>query len=459
MADTDLRVRFKHPYKTEAEWEAITTIPKTGEALYTKTGPREGWYKIGDGVHQWKDLLYIKPSYTLAEIAPIATATYSGLYGSTNDAGGASFYFMTVKPTTYYVIWKVRYRIHCWVPNQQYYDSYSDVEIWGYQSTYSGYKIFNNHSYEGSSIRRCFYFHNLYRATQTGSTAYGHAIGLGLRASTNPTSSSYPRSFTVDVLEVENCEINLFADAIKYASIPGTGSTNYAALSEFDGYNVGLRESGDDNDTYTVRNYYTQFIAGANGMKQYSLVMEDADGKWQSFTTDNGTGTTKTKNPSGFKLNQVYYMSMGGNVNAGNANGNGIVSSYVISVDFRYSSNCGFTLIAKEPVFIKGTYDLNTNLFYLADIWWTQNLPTSFDGYVYKQIGYAVGTCTIDFNNNLPTYWFHDGAIREFVVPVATPLIAGLLSSDDKIKLNTIENGANKCIAITNAEIDAIMAT
>ena len=43
MADTNLQVRFKHPYKTETEWEATTTIPKAGEALYTSGGLLHRW--------------------------------------------------------------------------------------------------------------------------------------------------------------------------------------------------------------------------------------------------------------------------------------------------------------------------------------------------------------------------------------------------------------------------------
>ena len=352
-------------------------------------------------------------SLTNLDINPIASKTYTGLYGSANDAANASFYFFTVKPTTYYVMWKVRYRVHCWVPGKNYYDSYSDVEIWGFQGSLSSYKAFNAHSYEGSAIRRSYYFHNLYRATSTGSTTYGHAIGLGLRASNESTNSAYPRSVLVEVLETENCTLNMFDTALKYASIPGTGSTNYSGLTEMDAYNVGLRESGDDNDTYTVRNYYTHFTAGTNGIKQYSLVMEDANGTWQSLTTTHGVDTNKAKNTTGFKLGQIYYMNTNSNYNSGAVTGDNVVTSYGLNFDFRYSSNCGTTLVTNKPLYIVGTYNDATGLFYLADTWWSQTLPTTEDGKLYIQIGYTRSNYQFDINNNLPIYWYKGGRIRE----------------------------------------------
>jgi len=45
---------------------------------------------------------------------------------------------------------------------------------------------------------------------------------------------------TVDVLEAENCTFEFFNTATKYASIPGTGSTNYNGIIELNGYSNGL---------------------------------------------------------------------------------------------------------------------------------------------------------------------------------------------------------------------------
>lgn len=441
-------------WDNSGQWASQIAIPTGANSLYFRTHPQNNgvnWRDWETVAHaQGKTGSTSQPVYmdsdgtlkvttlTNSDISPIASKTYTGLYGSANDAANASFYFMTVKPTTYYVMWKIRYRIHCWVPGKNYYDSYSDVEIWGYQGSLSTNKIFNAHSYEGSSIRRCYYFHNLYRATQTGVSTYGHLIGLGLRASTNPTDSNYPRTFTIELLETENCECELWDEAVKYASVPGTGSTNYLGLSEINGADNGLQESSDANDTYTVRDYYTYLTAGANGMKQYSLVMEDDTGKWQSFTTTHGTATNKAKNTASFKLGNIYYMSTGSNYNSGQINGANIVTSHAIAIDFRYSTNCGTTLTANKPIFIVGTYNDATNTFTLDNTWWTQDYPTSEDNKIYIKIGYALNTYQIDFSNTLPMYWYKDGKVREFVIHEATPVSGGLMSASDKEKLDVL---------------------
>ena len=65
--------------------------------------------------------------------------------------------------------------------------------------------------------------------------------------------------------------------------------------------------------------------------------MEDANGTWQSFTTTNGTGTSKTKNLTGFKLGRLYYFNTSGNVAEGAVNGNNIVEERHQLIDIRYS--------------------------------------------------------------------------------------------------------------------------
>ena len=417
----------------------------TKNTMYYRTSSQTAWNAwqqvahasiggVGDAgtpVYMDTDGTLKETQLKLDDVDPICSKTYTGLYGSANDAAGASFYFMTVKPTTYYTMWKIRYRIHCWVPNQNTYDSYADVEMWGYQSTYSGYKAYNAHSYEGSTIHRCFYFHNLYRATQVGLSAYGHAIGLGLRASTNPTSSSYPRSFTIDLLEAENCTVTMLSDATKYASLPGTGSTNYSGLTEFDGYNNGLRETGDDNTVTMLRIDSSTWKAGAGGLMAYGLFMEDSNGTYQSFTITNGTGTNKTKNTTGFRLPNIWYANIGSNVTANNNTG-GSVGFVSINVDARYSINAS-SITAHAPLYLVGTLGTD-GLFYLDNTWWTQTLPTSEDGKLYVYLGRTYSTTSFHLTPYHPIYWYKDGAVREFYVPEATANVSGLMSKADKIK-------------------------
>ena len=48
-------------------------------------------------------------------IEPIASKTYSGIIATANNFASATFYFATIRPTTWYKVWRVKYRIQATV--------------------------------------------------------------------------------------------------------------------------------------------------------------------------------------------------------------------------------------------------------------------------------------------------------------------------------------------------------
>lgn len=339
------------------------------------------------------------------DIKPLETKTYTGWLGtSSNNAANDSFYFLKTRPTTFNSQWKLRYRITVTIPSQTNFYATSDVTLYGYgQASVPAYSIFNTHY---NTSYRPYYYHNFYRLNATGySGNCWNAVGLGLRNSNSRDTSGYERTVVVEVLETKDCSYDLLDSGVKWSAWESAAS-NYAGLTEYDGYNNGLRETGDDNDTSTQRAYYARLTAGTNGIKMYSLIMKDGTGKWQSLTTNSGTGTTKTKNTTGFVLGNVFYMNRSTDIGADGVTGNNEVSQYVNNIDLRYSTNCGSTVTVNKPMFIKGT--MSNGLFYLADTWWTQTVPTTKDGFVYIPIGTGYNTTQIDFITGLqPIY--HNG--------------------------------------------------
>jgi hypothetical protein len=445
MADPNtLKVRVQSAYHTEAEWNAITTIPKLGEILYTKTGIHDGYYKIGDNIHQWKDLEYIKPSYNYNEIQPVKSKTYSGIYGSENNFANATFYFASLKPDSWTTTWHVKYRIYATIPNQTNYTGWFDVEMWGNQATRLSYNIFNCHYSTGY---RSLYFHVLYSLTSTGfNNGYGHLLGIGLRSSANPTSSSYPRTFKIDILVEENCTVTFNDTVLKYANVPGTGATNYNGYSEWNGCDNGLQETGDSNDTTTLQYSTARLTAGSNGLPAYSITMMKPDGTWEGLTVGNATtATTSTKNSSGFVLGQMYLYWSGTNIAANGLTSTSTVRTAQDWVDMRYTLNCGTTLTSNQMVYLKGT--VVNGLFYLDNTWWTQTLPTTADNFIYIPIGMCYGSgYALSFWGYHGAY-YHDGTnLREYITNEATQAKSGLMSSTDKTKLDGIETGANKYV-------------
>jgi hypothetical protein len=55
-------------------------------------------------------------------IRPIVSKTFTNLIGSSNDATGASFYFGKIRPTSWNVVWRIKYKIHTYVPGQASYE-------------------------------------------------------------------------------------------------------------------------------------------------------------------------------------------------------------------------------------------------------------------------------------------------------------------------------------------------
>jgi hypothetical protein len=407
MNQSDLSVGSATSATTATKFSSSRTVALTGDVTGSASGDgSSGWSiatTVGDNSH----------NHNMTTIVPIATKTYTGWLGTVdNTAASDSFYFLKLRPSNWNCQWKFRYRITATVSASTNYYATSDVTYYGYgQASAPAYAIYNTFY---STSYRPYYYHNFYRLTSTGYSAnLYNAIGLGLRSSNGRNTSGYERDISVEILEAKDCTFEFLDTAVKWADWVSNTSTNYAGLTEYDGYTNGLRETGDDNDIATQQSTYTHLTAGAGGMKQYSIVMEDADGTWQSFTTTSGTGNTKTKNTAGFKLGRMYYLSTSSNFAAGSANGNSIVRERNSTIDIRYSTNCGQTLSANQPMWIVGT--MNNGLFYLDTTWWTQTAPTTNDGKVYIPLGVvynSTATSTsayqIDFMGWQGAY-YHDG--------------------------------------------------
>jgi hypothetical protein len=271
------------------------------------------------------------------------------------------------------------------------------------------YACFNNH-YDFSY--RSLYYHTWYTLTSVGYTnGYGHALGIGLANSVNPTSVTYARTFIVEILETQNCTATMYDTMKLYSALDGTGATNFSGYSQLDGYNNGLRESGDDNSYDRLMMSDDRFYAGAKGIYGSQLMMKLQNGTWESLTSTYSTATNKTKNTSGFlPSGGVLFYNSSITTTSGNLTANWISYIALQSTTFQYSSNCGTTLVAYKSVYLKGS--ISNGLFYLADVWWTQTLPTSDDGYVYIYIGEARGTTNISLYPEHPMYAFKGGTIQ-----------------------------------------------
>ena len=338
----------------------------------------------------------------------IAAKTYTGLIGTANTAADASFYFAKVHPTNYTVQWKVSLRIYVTAPEA--YMQSVDISLGGYGSSFNSY---NAYTVRNSSLG--MYYVNLYRATQAGinTNKKGHALGFGIRGSTNPANATYARTIRAELIGAENCTVEFLDEAVKYADLDGTGSTNYSALTE-----MGVATAGQ-NATNNTNTHYQQHgaavKAGANGVRSYSLIMKDTDSTWSSLfgSAYNGTATGKTVCESGFILSQILYSAgapSGGSYAAG-ANTSTVYDGYPF--DFRYSSNCASTLTSYRPVYLVGEMH-DDGLLYLDDVWWTQTAPTAEDGKTYVYVGEAYSAYQVWLSVENKAYQFYCDAFMTY---------------------------------------------
>ena len=364
---------------------------------------------------------------------PLYTKTYSELIGSTNDAAGASFYFAKIHPDSYIINYKVKMKVRVIEPEA--YAEIIDIQFGGYGSTFSSYDAYTTRT---GSVG--VYYINLYRATQAGVTTNhkGHALGIGLRNSTNSTNTSYKRTIIVDILELENCTIEMLNTAVKYANVDGTGSTNYSGLTE-----MGVATAGQ-NATNNTNTHYTQYAnavkAGTFGVKRYTLIMKETENTWSSFVNQaNSTATTKTVNSNnGYLLERLLYTA-GGAEYASGANTSTVYDAYPF--DFRYSSNCGQTLTAHKPVYLIGTVHDDGKFYFDVDsnVWYTQepiapSVPMTEDGKIYIYVGMAYSNYQVWLNTENPVYMYYEGkflTLEEIETEKAKKTATNYMSSDN----------------------------
>lgn len=182
----------------------------------------------------------------------------------------------------------------------------------------------------------------------------------------------------------------------------------------------------DTNDSaYYLRRTQTNILAGPNKIFPYTIIMQVADGRWESIVTSSSTGTSKARNTHGFRLGQILFMYANAtyNENVRVANNN-IWDQHSAANDHRYSfntaNNATSGTTANKPIYIVGALNATDGLFYLDATWWTQTLPSTDDGKLYIYIGDAYDYYRFDYAVNHPIYWFKNGAIRLFTQDAAT---------------------------------------
>lgn len=352
---------------------------------------------------------------------PIETKTYTDVIASANDNNGAAFFYLKVRGNDYTDFWHVKTRVRATIPGQAYYLTDTIFDVWGHRNVVSMYSCMNRII---STSYRAIYYNSVFLVSQTGyNNNCGSWIGVNLVFATNNTNASYKRQLVVDLLEYDNCTVEMQNSLVTPTDIPNRAahtswySSSNTSFSNYDAANYGLKQSGDSNTT-TINNLAR---GGGNyvmdsALYRYQLVFQiDENTLTPLNNANNVTGTTKTMltdvefNPFGL----IHYYNTTTTVNT-NANvGASALAFAWYGVDLRYTFNCGTTLTAHKPLYLTVVPTLNNTCKISSNTPWAQELPTTNDGYWYIYLGRTYSSYQLTFYPDHPVF-YHDGtAVRQ----------------------------------------------
>lgn len=367
----------------------------------------------------------------------VQTKTYTGLIGTVNNQANATFYFMTVRPTSWNAEWSVRYRIEANLDdgltptNYQYFKSNHECFISGRQGVYTVYANFN--SISSTSYRPIYYIIN-HKTTEAGYNAgYGTKLGVDLTSANSNLDTNYKRTIKITVLYTVNCSV-VMNDAPEIP--PNSSRTDYNKLSStyyttsdansagnwtrLNGQDNGLQESGDANTTYgylvnTVNTGATKIDDNGYGAR-YSLIfattpLNTIDERWSSLVNSSGNGTAKTALTAlTFYIDRHPQYVYSANIAAGAASANALYQDFN-ATDVRYTCNTNNTYVTalkKCFLYLKDFNQSNMsfksdatigNVFTLDKI--ATRFPSSTTGDVYI---YFLGWTTSTWYNFVPAF-------------------------------------------------------
>lgn len=377
----------------------------------TAAGTAGQFLKSSGSAPTWDNITY-------PDIKPLTSKTYApaASYGSSDANETCTFFFMSVKPETWYKPWQVRFKIRTVC------DSYANVDSITWATLNGRADGFTYHNWN-DRYDVGHYYTVIRPLKNAGFTAgLGHMVGISVRYATGRGNTAYTRKFYVDYYESENCEVTLLDNANLWANLGNTTSysdTNYNGYNNMNAVDRGLQESGDANST-SISHWYEQYggwVAG-NNIKRYQFIFENADHKLVSvYGTDNDYGNVnKTLLTVDFDpLGRIFYYSSTGSNNT-DTNIDPARLYNTVAADLRYSFNVAssattgaFTGVRYTQLYLKTTMTASTGMVHVASNQpLVTTLPTSNDGYYYIYLGQVHSWYQLYLSAYHPVY-YHNG--------------------------------------------------
>ena len=209
----------------------------------------------------------------------------------------------------------------------------------------------------------------------------------------------------------------------------------------------------NDNDTYTISEYYKHVIAGTNGIKKYSLFAATGENSYTSFTTNDGTGAKTFDTTTEFDISKLYYFNSGTTIAANATTADNTIRYCGVNADMRYSftgvttSSSTSSLTANKPVYLvvtptKGNYGKVTSPYFIQDI-----ATDGVTGVIYVRVGWMRNSyyCDLEPENKAYIKWVNpdDNTDIRILDWISGTINAAIINSHGYAEgLNTIASGS-----------------
>ena len=383
----------------------------TGIYAPTGAGTSGQYLKSSGSTPTWNNITYPDIEPTVSKIYAPANS-----YGATDAEATCCFFFISVKPDSWYKGWQVRFKVRTVA------DSYANVDSTTWCTLNGRADSFIYHNWNERYDIGHYYI--VARALKSAgfNAGLGHMVGVNVRYSTGRGNTAYTRKIYLDYYDCEGCTVTVLDNANIWENLGNTtnySDTNYNGYTNLDAVNRGLRETGDDNST-SISHLYEQYggWVAANALYRYQFVFENIDHKFISiFGTDNAYGTTnKTLLTTEFNPNgRIFYHNTSGTT-AANANIDPGRLYYAVLADLRYSFNVTstasattFTGVRYTSLYLKTQMNNSNGMVHIVDNQpLTTVLPTTNDGYYYIYLGQVHDWYRVMMTGEHPVY-YHNG--------------------------------------------------
>ncbi|MDR0580200.1 MAG: hypothetical protein LBG21_06320 [Campylobacteraceae bacterium] len=223
--------------------------------------------------------------------------------------------------------------------------------------------------------------------------------------------------------------INGTSYALQFRDVNLTGSANYGIPAKqtiqvvFNGTNFQFLINPDwgDNDTTTQISLGGNVLQAGAAVNKYKLALEGIDGKFYEACTGDTNATTKTASTQTFKLrgNILFYTGSSAKAANGYFGSDAQLNYYYSSANLSFTFNGFAHCTSYRPLYLKGKVQTGGGFKLDATSttsWYTTELPTSADGFIYIRVG-AIGAnnaTVFTFMQEHPIFEFQNGHIRPY---------------------------------------------